>query len=719
VNEPNRAGDEVRRLQKELRKAQREIRHQKDAFEIERAVYQKRIAAQTGSAEAFREQQNYLSLLLRNSPDVIFFFDKFAHLAYASEAFYRMSKIEPLAIEGHHGTDIFALLVDEAWAEGITARFIEAVKRTETISLEEEIDLGHDGRPRKYILTFTPMRDADDVYVGSLLYLSDVTEIEEAREAAEESSLAKSMFLSNMSHEMRTPMNAIIGMTKIAKGSPTAEKKDYCLDKIEDASVHLLGIINDVLDISKIEAGKFELSEEEFNFENMVQRAVSAIHYSIDRKKQTLRVHLGHGIPEYLVGDDQRFSQVILNLLSNAMKFTPEGGRIVLKAVLEKAAGEEEGAPVFLKVSVADTGIGIGEEAKAQLFTSFQQADGGISRKYGGTGLGLAISKNIVETMGGAITIESELGVGSTFAFTVRMKRGRTPERVAPPIPIDLSKVHCLVVDDSEDILEYFTSIGDRYGIRFSGVDGAGGALALLDRGEEYDVYFIDWKMPGMNGAQLTKEIKRRTGSMGVVVMISAYDWHDIEQEATTAGVDKFLKKPLFPSPVVDCINEVLGKAAMAACAAKGEEEGDGGGEYGTIKDGAFSDRRLLLAEDVEINREIVTTLLEPSGIRIDVAENGVEAVEMFAKDPGRYDLVFMDMQMPEMDGLEATERIRAMQDPRAQRVPIVAMTANVFREDVERCLAAGMDDHLGKPLYFEEVVEKLKKYLPKRHGKK
>jgi CheY-like chemotaxis protein/signal transduction histidine kinase len=693
---------ETEALRKELRKAEREINRLKVSLDVERAVYEKNLAARSGSTQSYLEQANYLSLLLRNAPDNFFFFDKFTHLAYVTDYFMREADIkDPSDVLGHNGIEILTMLGGAEWGKETQEKLSAAVKKDESLMLEETLDVGGKGNLKKYMLGFTPMRDEKGEYVGSLIFMTDITDIEEARQAAEDASLAKSMFLSNMSHEIRTPMNAIIGMTKIGKESGTIEKKDYCLEKIEDSSTHLLGIINDILDISKIESGKFELSEENFQFESVIRRAVSAINYSVDRKRQKLTVKLDHRVPEYLDGDGQRLSQVILNLLSNAMKFTPEGGGIRLETKLEDQ--DEDSARI--RVSVTDSGIGISKETQSFLFTSFQQADKSISRKFGGTGLGLAISKNIVEAMNGSIRVDSEEGRGSTFTFDVRMKKGETPAEGTHLPRINLSEVKALVVDDSPEILEYFVSIGDRYGMKITSAQSGEQALAMLTDGESFDIFFIDWQMPGMDGYTLAEKIKT-LGGFSVIVMISSYDFNDLKDRDVSAMIDDYLQKPLFPSMVVDCMNKVLGAKALAI----------GVGADSELEEGEFTGRRILLAEDVEINREIVQTLLEPSGVGMDMAENGRVAVEKYADDPGRYNLILMDMQMPEMDGLEATRRIRALEDPRAQIVPIIAMTANVFREDIEHCLAAGMDDHLGKPLDFVDLVGKLKRYLPKSY---
>jgi signal transduction histidine kinase/ActR/RegA family two-component response regulator len=402
------------------------------------------------------------------------------------------------------------------------------------------------------------------------------------KEMAESASLAKSTFLANMSHEVRSPLNAIIGMTAIGISSKTSGKKDYSFKKIDTASNHLLGVINDILDMSKIEANKFEMSPVSFNFEKMLHKVISIITFRVEERRQRFIYNIDKNIPAMLIGDNQRLAQVITNLLSNAVKFTPEEGVIRLDARLL----QEEGDQCHLQISVEDTGIGINYENKSRLFHSFEQADAGMSRKYGGTGLGLAISKNIVELMGGKIKVESEPGHGSKFIFTVMLKRA---------------------------------------------------------------VNEVDALTAALNTPVIAGNIPKHTVS----------DSHD-------------------------------------------ELSGD------------YSGYSLLLADDVEINREIVMTLLEPTKIKIDCAQNGVQALEMFRKAPDKYDLIFMDIQMPAMDGYEATQRIRALNVPRAKTIPIVAMTANVFREDVEKCISAGMNLHIGKPLDINEVLGVLKKFILK-----
>jgi signal transduction histidine kinase/CheY-like chemotaxis protein len=507
----------------------------------------------------------------------------------------------------------------------------------------------------------------------------------------------KSIFLANMSHEIRTPMNAIIGMTSIGKTASDSLRKDYCFTKIEDASNHLLGVINDILDMSKIEANKFELAPAEFDLEKMLRRVVNVVNFRIDEKHQKFSVHIDRSIPRMLIGDDQRIAQVITNLLGNAIKFTPEKGSITLAVRL---AGK--GSDICtLQVSVSDTGIGINQEQQEKIFHSFEQAESSTTRKYGGTGLGLAISKTIVEMMGGNIWVQSKQGKGSTFTFTIQLLRSNNEKHTLLSPEINLSNIRIMVVDDDPDILAYFMEITQGFGVICDVATSGEKALQLIDQKGSYHIYFIDWRMPVMDGIQLVREIKKRVTENSIVIMISAVEWSSIADEAKEAGVDKFLSKPMFPSTIAEVINECLGVDKRQAKKSQDTEI-----------TGIFAGKRILLAEDVDINREIVQALLEPTQMVIDCAENGAEAVRMFSEAPLKYDMIFMDIQMPEMDGYDATRRIRALDIPAAKTIPIVAMTANVFKEDVERCLEAGMNSHIGKPIDFEEVMHRLHLYL-------
>jgi len=521
-------------------------------------------------------------------------------------------------------------------------------------------------------------------------------ELEEQTVFAQKASMAKSDFLSNMSHEMRTPMNAIIGMTAIAKNSEDLTRKDYCLKKIEDASSHLLSVINDILDMSKIETNKFELSIEPFNFEKVLQKVANVVVFRVDEKHQNFTVYIDKNIPIHLVGDDQRITQAIINLMSNAVKFTPEGGNIQLNAYLM----EEKDNICTIKIEVIDTGIGISSEQQSQLFSSFVQAESSTNRKYGGTGLGLAISKHIIEMMDGKIWIESELGKGSTVAFVFRAERVVEAFGGLQEMGINWTNMTVLVVDDDPGVREYFTDIMQRFGSQCEVAASGEEACTLIDKHGSYNLYFVDWRMPGMEGIELARHINDMEDDKSVIIMCSSADWNEIENEAKNVGVEKFLSKPLFPSNIADCINECLGSTNII--------RGKGEGHY----KGLFNGRRIILAEDVEVNREIVLSLLEPTRLIVDTAENGQVAVDLFKSNPNIYDMIFMDVQMPEMDGFEATRKIRALDFPKARRIPIVAMTANVFMEDIEKCIACGMNDHLGKPLNYEKMISKLCEYL-------
>ena len=524
--------------------------------------------------------------------------------------------------------------------------------------------------------------------------LNASAELEAALKEANSASKAKGDFLSNMSHEMRTPMNAIIGMTAIGKRADSIEEKNNALNKIGDAASHLLGVINDVLDMSKIEADKLELVSVEYNFEKMMQKVAAVINYRVDEKRQHFSINIDNAAPRFIVGDDQRLAQVMTNLLSNAVKFTPEGGNIHVAVDL---IGETDGI-CELKVEVADNGIGISAEQMTKLFSAFVQADSGTSREYGGAGLGLVISKRIVELMGGRIWAESELGKGSRFIFTYFARRGENARAQLHP-DTNWKNIRIMAVDSLGDTRKQFRELFEHLEIRCDVAADGFEACGLIEERGAYDIYFIGWRMPGMDGVELARRIKAQNGDRpSVVIVITAVDWEQIKDEASQAGVDKYLFKPIFSSSIIDCINECMGVK---------DRDNDRAEAHGE-----FEGKTMLLAEDIEINREILTALLDDTGLAIDCVENGKEALAMLEAAPDKYSIVFMDIQMPEMDGLEATRRIRALPAMRDFRLPIIAMTANVFKDDIESCAEAGMDDHLGKPLDVERVLAILRKYL-------
>jgi Signal transduction histidine kinase len=515
------------------------------------------------------------------------------------------------------------------------------------------------------------------------------------KEIAEAHSRAKSDFLANMSHEIRTPMNAIIGMTTIGKSADNLDRAHNCLYKIEEASQHLLGVINDILDMSKIEAGKLNLSPIEFNFEKTIRRVINVMKIRSDEKHQEIIVHIDPNIPTYLIGDDQRLAQVITNLMGNAVKFTPNEGTITIKAKLK--AAKDDKSEILL--TVTDTGIGITDEQKETIFDSFEQAEEGTTRKFGGTGLGLSISKKIVEMMGGTIWVNSVLGEGATFSFTIIMPnsdKSYVPTQIAHE---KLNNIRILIADNEKNMLEYFDEIMQNLNIYYDTAISGREALELVRQNGNYDIYFIDWKMPEMNGMDLAKKLKLQDDKANIVI-ITAAETQDIEEEAKKIGINRFIIKPIFPSNIFDIIMDQLGIDSQFTQANQ------------QIDQENFKGKTVLIAEDVEINREIVQTILEPTLLEMNFAENGKGAVRMFKESPDKYDMIFMDIQMPEMDGYEATRQIRACDCQNAKKIPIIAMTANVYKEDIEKCIAAGMNEHVGKPIDFDEVMDKLRRYL-------
>jgi len=531
-----------------------------------------------------------------------------------------------------------------------------------------------------------------------------------ARQQAETASRVKGDFLANMSHEMRTPMNAIIGMTAIARRSTDLVKKEYCLNKIENASMYLLGIINDVLDMSKIEANKFSLSNDEFNFERMLQKIINVLNFRIAEKKQTLDIHVDQRIPDYLYGDELRFSQVIENMLFNAVKFTPEGGSVRLDVSVEEQqeAADPGGLEPLsdwcaLRIQVSDTGIGISDEQKTRLFSAFEQVDSGISRKFGGIGLGLAISKSIIEKMDGEISVVSTPGSGTTFIFTVHLKRSFR-QKANSGEAMNWKNIRVLAVDEDQNIRNYFTDIAEKLGFICDTASTGEEALYKMRDAGPYNFFFINRVLSDMEGVELSRQIKNTASRSSVALMISPTDKNAAGEDARKTGPDAFLSKPFFISGIVDTISRCMGSEdQIAALNASG------------IAGKNYEGRTIMLVEDVDINREIVLALLEPLGLTVICAENGLQALKLFKHSPENFDLILMDIQMPEMDGLEATRQIRDFESEAAglaKRVPIVALTANVFREDIERCLSVGMDDHVGKPLDANIIMDKLAQYL-------
>lgn len=531
--------------------------------------------------------------------------------------------------------------------------------------------------------------------------------VQDALISAQKANNAKKDFLSRMSHEIRTPMNAIIGMTTIAAASiEDRSRVEDCLEKISYSSKHLLMLINDVLDMSRIESTRMRINAEPFELYQFLNTFVSVV-YPQATEKGVEFTEKTTGFSEHTtyLGDTLRLNQILLNLTSNAIKFTPKGGKIRLEVTrLPSRAGKN-----WLRFVVSDTGIGMDEQGLSRLYTPFEQANSSIAGKYGGTGLGMSITQNLVSLMGGYINVKSELGEGTTF--TVELPFEQSDTDLQPIKEEALEALEVLVVDDERDICEHTVLLLEKMKIHAEWVlSGAEAVERVVQKQEEevgFDICFIDWKMPDMDGVETTRRIRERVGPNTPIIIISAYDWTDIEEEARAAGVNAFIAKPIFQSSIYNAIVRVTnGGFGMR------ESKADIGGH-------SLEGKRLLLAEDNSLNMEIAVTLLEMNGAIVEGVENGQEALEWFLRmEPGYFDAILMDVQMPVMDGCEAARHIRACGRADARRIPIIATTANAFAEDVSMVMAAGMDAHIGKPLDIEQLCAMLAR-LCNKPGKK
>ena len=525
-----------------------------------------------------------------------------------------------------------------------------------------------------------------DVDVEMREAMSKSEALAEALTSAEEANKAKTSFLSSMSHEIRTPMNAIIGLDTLAlrDESLSAQTRDY-LQKIGSSARHLLDLINDILDMSRIESGRLVLRKEVFSISTMLEQINTMVSSQCQDKGLSYECQIQNRIPESFIGDDMKLKEVLINILSNAIKFTEAPGSVKLS--VERTA--EYGDQSTLCFCIRDTGIGMDQEFLPKIFDVFSQEDGSRKNKYGSTGLGMAITKRIVEMMNGTISVESEKGVGTEFAVTVTLRNCDQKDRDQENA-IDLHALHVLVVDDDKIAAEHARMVLEEVGIRVDICTSGEEALHKIElqhtKQKPYNLILMDWSMPGMSGLEASEIIRKQYDDETTVVVLTAYNWDDIQEEAHRVGVENFLPKPLFASNVIEELERIARKNNMDLF--KEKERAD------------LMGRHILLAEDMEINAEIMMDVLEMEGIQADHAENGRIAVEMFKNSaPGTYDAILMDVRMPEMDGLEATAGIRAMHRPDAKQIPIIALTANAFDEDVQRSLQAGMDAHLTKPV--------------------
>lgn len=526
---------------------------------------------------------------------------------------------------------------------------------------------------------------------------SQLNELEKARREATEASKAKSEFLANMSHDIRTPMNAIVGMTAIATAHiDDLEQVKGCLRKIALSSKQLLGLINDVLDMSKIESGKMTLTAANTSLKELFDGIVSIMQPQINTRKQNFDVHIADVTIENVWCDGVRLNQVLLNLLSNATKYTPEGGVIQLSLFEENSPKGEKF--VRLHIIVKDNGIGMTPEFLEKIYESYSRADGARIQKIEGTGLGMAITKYIVSAMEGTIDVQSELSTGTQFHLTFDFEK-------APVMEMDmvLPAWNMLLVDDDEFLCKSTVDALKELGINaewtLSGEQAVERAIEHHERRNDYQIILLDWKLPGMNGIQVAKKLRSHLGKEVPILLISAYDWSEFETEAREAGISGFISKPLFRSTLFYNLRKYMGI----------EEAYDQRQEQVTELAGC----RILLAEDNELNWEVASELLSDLGVELEWAEDGRVCLEKFEKSPaGYYDAILMDIRMPHMTGYEATQAIRKLNHPDALSVPIIAMSADAFSEDKQRCLDCGMNAHIAKPIDVVEITKLLEKYL-------
>lgn len=616
---------------------------------------------------------------------------------------------------------------DNCWSKGLRSYALELVSEASRSEFIEKLSLEHIRKGGKdYSFTYEKLKNEGIRYIqvrvsfvhekdGSLAVVIGTRSVDDliqkerrqemalqaAFDAAEAANRAKTDFLSNMSHDIRTPMNGIIGMTAIAAAHiDDKERVQDSLQKITRASKHLLSLINEVLDMSKIESGKVELIEEEFNLSDLIDNLLSMTSAQLEKHHHALSVNISGVVHEAVVGDSLRIQKVFTNLMSNAVKYTPDGGRIQL-TITEKPCNQAKVG--CFEFTFEDNGIGMSREFQSHIFDPFSRAADERVHRIQGTGLGMPISRNIVRMMGGDIKVESTPGVGSRFTVFMYLKLQDTAQTQEDKF-VDLG---VLVADDDVLSLESCCGMLNDLGMKAEGVTtGAEAVERVVERHKQNRDYFaciIDWKMPEMDGIATTRAIRKAVGRDVPIIIISAYDWSDIEQEARAAGANAFISKPLFRSRLAKTFSSLVSE----------EDPREPEMPTAVLENLDLKGRRVLLVEDNELNAEIAIEVLSMTGLSVEQARDGVEAVDRMADvDDGYYDMIFMDIQMPRMNGYDATRAIRAMSGHYCKQVPIIAMTANAFAEDVQAAKTVGMNEHIAKPLDLNVLASALKKWL-------
>ena len=622
---------------------------------------------------------------------------------------------------GYQGTDDFPDVL-ESWSdllhpddkERVLKEFNETISDytgRKTYDVEYRLLTKNRGY-RWYRAVGKPTRRADGSPISYIGVFIDITKQKEmmqelaqqreslsiALEEANQANKAKTAFLSNMSHEIRTPMNAIIGLDRIALNDPgISESTREHLEKIGLSAQHLLSIINDILDMSRIESGHLTVKNEEFSFAKALAQVNTIISDQCREKGIEYECRVKGTIDDYYIGDEMKLRQVMINILGNAVKFTPPGGTVTF--VVETTA--RFNGKSTLRFIISDTGIGMSEDYLPKLFDAFSQEDSSSTNRFGSTGLGMAITKSIIELMNGTISVESEKQKGTTFTVTVTLTDCDHINYEDEGNTLQPHEMCVLVIDDDPIACEHAQLVLGQVGVNcekaLSGAEGLQMVKVRHARREPYNLILVDWRMPDMDGMETTRQIRAAVGDETPVIILTSYNWDEIEDEAKAAGVDTFVAKPLFAGSVLDEFREAFRKKNAKLI----RETAD------------LTGRRVLLAEDVSVNAEIMMMVLSMREMQVDHAENGRIAVEMFEEhEEGYYDAVLMDLRMPEMDGLEATRRIRDMDRSDAKTVPIIALTANAFDEDVQQSMQAGLNAHLSKPVEPDVLFETLEALL-------